>query len=103
MDQWENSHTRSKSRHEKTPIDESADSSEEELERRPRRGRRENGHGGESKGMKMKIPNFQGKFDSQAYLEWEKKIRMVFDCQSYSAEHKIKLASLEFTDYVIAW
>jgi len=33
--------------------------------------------------IKLKIPNFQGKNDPEAYLEWEKKIDWIFDCHSY--------------------
>jgi hypothetical protein len=35
-------------------------------------------------GIKMKIPSFQGRSDSEAYLEWEKKMEFVFDCHNYS-------------------
>ena len=31
----------------------------------------------------MKIPSFQGKNDPQVYLEWERKVEMVFDCHNY--------------------
>ncbi|KAL6340571.1 hypothetical protein AAG906_010479 [Vitis piasezkii] len=34
--------------------------------------------------IKMKILSFQGKNDPKAYLEWEKKIKVVFDCHNYS-------------------
>ena len=30
--------------------------------------------------MKMKIPSFNGKADVDAYLEWERKVEMVFNC-----------------------
>ena len=29
-------------------------------------------------GIKMKVPSFQGKSDPEAYLEWEKKMELVF-------------------------
>ncbi|KAF8051103.1 hypothetical protein N665_1796s0001 [Sinapis alba] len=32
-------------------------------------------------GLKLKIPPFHGKADLDAYLEWEKKIELVFHCQ----------------------
>uniref|UniRef100_A0A2N9GLY6 Retrotransposon gag domain-containing protein n=1 Tax=Fagus sylvatica TaxID=28930 RepID=A0A2N9GLY6_FAGSY len=51
----------------------------------------------------MKIPSFQGRTDPEVYLEWEKKIDLVFDCHNYSEEKKVKLAVIEFTDYVIIW
>ena len=34
--------------------------------------------------IKMKIPSFQGKNDPEAYLEWERKVELVFDCHHYS-------------------
>ncbi|RVX04728.1 hypothetical protein CK203_024994 [Vitis vinifera] len=34
--------------------------------------------------IKMKILSFQGKTDPEAYLEWEKKIELLFDCHNYS-------------------
>ncbi|XP_060968516.1 uncharacterized protein LOC133036065 [Cannabis sativa] len=51
----------------------------------------------------MRIPAFQGKSDPEAYLEWEKKMELVFDCHNYSDMKKVKLAAIEFTDYAIVW
>lgn len=42
----------------------------------------------------MKIPSFQGRTDPKVYLEWEKRIELVFDCHIYSEEKKDKLAEL---------
>ena len=52
-------------------------------------------------GIKMKIPFFQGKFDPEAYFEWEKKMEFIFDGHNYSEAKKVKLAVIEFSDYVI--
>jgi hypothetical protein len=80
---------------------------------RHRRVRRERGHEWSPGGrdgvdrslgsIKMKIPSFQGRTDPEVYLEWEKKIDLVFDCHNYSEEKKVKLAVIEFTDYAIIW
>ncbi|GKV05941.1 hypothetical protein SLEP1_g17889 [Rubroshorea leprosula] len=51
--------------------------------------------------IKMKIPPFQGKNNPNVYLEWEKKVELVFDCHNYSEEKKVKLATVEFTDYAV--
>ena len=51
----------------------------------------------------MKIPSFQVRNDPKAYLEWEKKVEMVFDCHHYSEEKKVKLATIKFIDYAIIW
>jgi hypothetical protein len=40
--------------------------------------------------IKMTIPPFQGKNDLDVYLEWEKKVELVFDCHNYSEEKKSK-------------
>ena len=51
----------------------------------------------------MKIPAFQGKSDPEAYLEWEKKMELIFNCQNYTELKKVNLAAIEFTDYAIVW
>jgi len=54
--------------------------------------------------FKLKIPNFQGKNDPEAYLEWEKRVDCIFDCHSYSEKRKVKLVIIEFTEYaLILW
>ncbi|KAI3472895.1 hypothetical protein Pfo_030915 [Paulownia fortunei] len=53
--------------------------------------------------IKVKIPPFQGRNDPEAYLEWEKKMEMVFKCHNYSENKKVKLVAIEFTDYAIIW
>ena len=45
--------------------------------------------------IKMKIPSFQRKSDPEAYLEWEKKVELVFECHNYSEVKKLKLATTE--------
>ncbi|KAA3480713.1 mutant gag-pol polyprotein [Gossypium australe] len=51
----------------------------------------------------MAIPPFQGKNDFKAYLEWEKKVELVFECYNYSERKKVKLTAIEFSDYAIMW
>ncbi|XP_052182451.1 uncharacterized protein LOC127795058 isoform X1 [Diospyros lotus] len=53
--------------------------------------------------IKMQIPSFQGKNDPEVYLEWETNVEMVFACHNYSKLKKVKLATVEFTDYAIIW
>jgi hypothetical protein len=54
--------------------------------------------------IKLKIPNFQGKNDPEAYLEWEKKVDWIFYCHGYSGKKKkVKLVIIEFTEYVLIW
>ncbi|GKU88758.1 hypothetical protein SLEP1_g2985 [Rubroshorea leprosula] len=50
--------------------------------------------------IKMKIPPFQGKNDPDVYLEWEKKVELVFDCHNYSKEKKgLTQGSKRIKDY----
>ena len=53
--------------------------------------------------IKMKIPSFQGKNNPKAYLEWEKNVKLIFECHNYFEEKKVKLTIIEFTDYAIIW
>lgn len=53
--------------------------------------------------IKMTISSFKGMSDQEAYLEWEKKIELIFDCHNYLEDKNIKIAELEFTNYAITW
>lgn len=53
--------------------------------------------------IKMKILAFQGKNNLEAYLEWEKKIELMFKCHYYSKVKKGKLIIIEFNGYAIIW
>ncbi|KAF8045969.1 hypothetical protein N665_4165s0001 [Sinapis alba] len=53
--------------------------------------------------LKLRIPPFHGKNDPDAYLEWEKKIELVFNCQQYTEERKVRIAATEFCGYAINW
>src|SRR3954471_13138901 len=73
---------------------------EEERARRRRMGRpREE----RLRGIKIKVPTFQGKNDPEAYLEWETKIKQIFACNTYSYVQKVQVAALEFTEYALVW
>ncbi|XP_056858062.1 uncharacterized protein LOC108834148, partial [Raphanus sativus] len=68
-----------------------------------RRHRRDHRQHNELAGLKLKIPPFHGKADPDAYLEWEKKIELVFNCQRYPELKKIQVAATEFYDYALSW
>ena len=53
--------------------------------------------------IKMKIPSFQGKNDPEGYLEWEKKVELVFDCHNCAEFKKVKHVAIELSDYAIIW
>ena len=48
----------------------------------------------ELKGLKIQVSAFKGKSDPKAYLEWEGRIEMVFDCYDYGEGKKSKLLPL---------
>ncbi|XP_040938022.1 uncharacterized protein [Gossypium hirsutum] len=49
------------------------------------------------------IMDHENKKDPEAYLEWEKKIELVFECHNYSEAKKVKLAAIEFSNYAMIW
>ena len=53
--------------------------------------------------IKLKIPSFQGRNDSEAYLEWEKKMESIFHYYHYTEEKMVKLTNFEVTDNAIIW
>jgi hypothetical protein len=54
--------------------------------------------------IKLKIFNFQGKNNPEAYLEREKKVYWIFYCHGYCEQKKVKLVIIEFTEYgLILW
>ena len=55
------------------------------------------------KGVKMQVPPFTGKTDPNAYLEWEKKVELMFNCNDYTEEQQMKLAVMAFSEYAIIW
>ncbi|XP_071916198.1 uncharacterized protein [Coffea arabica] len=103
MDRLELSQARSNAAHRDAPSREefASNSEEDDFIRRPKQDYRRTDDG--LKGVKIKIPAFQGKSSPEAYLEWEQRIEMVFECQDYTDDQKVKLATLDFTDYAIVW
>nr|XP_027127805.1 uncharacterized protein LOC113743953 [Coffea arabica] len=106
IDQLSSSRASSRKSRRKFTLGESSDSnadSEHEAyeQRRPKRNTRAISDA--IKGIKMKIPPFQGKSDPDTYLEWESRVELVFDCNDYTDAQKLRLAVVEFTDYAIVW
>jgi len=54
-------------------------------------------------GFKLKIPPFHGKNDPDAYLEWEKKIELVFNLQHYTEINRVRVVATELYDYALSW
>ena len=84
--------------------------SDEEEDRRSeksyQRQRRHNGgrnRGDDLDGKRVLAPSFNGKNDPEAYLDWERKVDMIFEYHNFLEVKKIKLVSLEFTNYTMSW
>lgn len=52
---------------------------------------------------KMRVPQFFGKNDPYAYLDWEKKAELVFNYQKYYGVNCVKISTAEFYDYALSW
>ncbi|XP_071912327.1 uncharacterized protein [Coffea arabica] len=108
IEQLESSRKSSKKTRGKLPLNELSDSNSEgefeDEEQGPREEVHRSKHGDDQlKGIKLKIPTFQGKSDPETYLDWERKIELIFDCNHYTEPQKVKLAAIEFTDYAAIW
>ncbi|KAL1225226.1 hypothetical protein V5N11_002423 [Cardamine amara subsp. amara] len=55
------------------------------------------------RGIKLEFPPFYGRDDPKAYLEWEKRIELVFDSKNYSELKKVRKATYEFYGYANTW
>ena len=53
-------------------------------------------NGNEDGKLKHKVPDFLGKSDPEAYLEWQTNIEKIFQLHRYSEGYKVKLAINEF-------
>lgn len=53
--------------------------------------------------IKTTIPEFEGKHDPDAYLDWERKVDKIFECYDFTEVKKVQLASMEFTGYAADW
>lgn len=52
---------------------------------------------------KIIISPFQDKNNPDTYIEWEKKVELVFYYHKYLNENKVTLVAIAFTNYAIAW
>ncbi|KAG7527890.1 Reverse transcriptase domain, partial [Arabidopsis thaliana x Arabidopsis arenosa] len=41
--------------------------------------------------------------DPDAYLDWEKKMELVFNCHNFANVNRVKVAATEFYDYALSW
>ncbi|KAF1854668.1 hypothetical protein Lal_00004243 [Lupinus albus] len=53
--------------------------------------------------VKVKVPQFVGLNNPEAYLKWELKIEQLFEYHNYSKEKQVKVAASEFKEYAMVW
>jgi len=51
----------------------------------------------------VKLPSFSGEGDPDVYLGWEAKVEQIFRVHKVLQDQRVRLASLEFMDYVMQW
>ena len=74
--------------------------SDEELERRPRRARR-----GKQLAMdfKVEIPEFEGQLNPDEFIEWMNTVERVFEYKDVPDDKKVKLVALKLRKYASIW
>lgn len=55
------------------------------------------------KGLKIKVPPFVGTSDRYADLDWENKIKQIFNCQNYFNVEKVNVVALKFKAHTLLW
>ena len=56
-----------------------------------------------SQEVSISLPYFHGKYNVEAYLDWEIKVEQLFACHHISEERKVPLATLNFQGYALYW
>ena len=67
------------------------------------RARNRGRHDSNINAIKMQIPLFKGRDNVEAYLQWERKIEILFACHDDAEEKKVRLATMEFSNYAPVW
>ena len=73
------------------------------LEDEPKEAPRQRWQARTSGNIKMNILPFRETSSPEEYLEWGQRVEKVFECQEYTEAKKVKLATLECTDYANLW
>jgi hypothetical protein len=72
-------------------------------DREHHRGRRHRDNSDNIARVKLKIPKFTGKEDTDAYLEWVEQCDQNFRVHNLSDQRRVNLASVEFSGYALTW
>ncbi|GMI71038.1 hypothetical protein HRI_000773100 [Hibiscus trionum] len=52
---------------------------------------------------KITVPPFQGRYDPDAYCDWENRVDLLFEYYQCPEEDQVPLLTLEFTEYASIW
>ncbi|GMJ10817.1 hypothetical protein HRI_004750900 [Hibiscus trionum] len=52
---------------------------------------------------KITVPPFQGRYDPDAYCDWENQVDLLFEYYQCPEEDQVPLLTLEFTEYASIW
>jgi hypothetical protein len=53
--------------------------------------------------VKFSIPPFNGLYDADAYLDWEKTVEQKFSSHLVPKQHRVRQATSEFKDFALIW
>jgi hypothetical protein len=53
--------------------------------------------------VKLDIPKFTGKESADEYINWAKQCDQIFRVHNLSDQHRVNLASVEFSSYALTW
>jgi hypothetical protein len=60
-------------------------------------------HEDDDRGLKLEIPEFDGKHDPDVFLEWLRSVERIFEYKEYTDAKKYKLTTLKFTKFASLW
>ena len=55
------------------------------------------------KEARVDLPHFHGTNDINTFLDWEMKVKQLFECYNVSEERKVPLATLSFEGHALHW
>ena len=53
--------------------------------------------------VKFSIPSFSGSYEAEVYLNWEMTVEQKFNAHLVPEIHRVRQATIEFTDFAIIW
>ena len=56
-----------------------------------------------SSNIKLIVPELNGTYNHDAYLEWELVVEQKFACHAFLANHQVRATTSEFTHFASIW